>query len=256
MYIAYVILFLFGLAFGSFLNAFTWRAKTGRPIWGSHSECRYCHRGLKIRDNIPVLSFVLLGGKCRYCKHAISLQYPMVELLMGISFVFVLWFHIAHPSVDSSSLVLRDLYIVWVLIFIFVYDLLYMEVRDSIVIPAAVTIFMVSGIFGWQDWEVMLVGGIVGMSFFLVQYVASDGRWVGGGDVRIGLLMGVVLGWPLLLVGLFFAYVIGALLSLIFIASGYKKRTDKIPFGTYLTIGTIVAMFWGVEMLHWYLGIL
>lgn len=110
--------------------------------------------------------------------------------------------------------------------------------------------------FGWLSIPSMLVGALVGMGFFLAQYVVSKGRWIGGGDIRLGLFMGIILGWPLILVALFLAYVGGAIFVIPFLIMGKKQFASKIPFGTYLSVATVVAMFWGEKLVDWYIGLI
>jgi len=111
----------------------------------------------------------------------------------------------------------------------------------------------------WFDWlsiPFMLIGVLVGMGFFFLQYLISRGRWIGGGDIRLGLFMGVILGWPLILLALFLAYIGGALFVLPFLLLGKKQMATKVPFGAYLSIATVVTMFWGKGLVEWYIGLL
>jgi prepilin signal peptidase PulO-like enzyme (type II secretory pathway) len=102
----------------------------------------------------------------------------------------------------------------------------------------------------------MTIGILVGGGFFLLQYAVSKGTWVGGGDIRLGMFMGVILGWPLILVALLLAYVGGTLFVLPFLIAGKKQLAGKIPFGAYLSVATVVMMFWGERLVDWYIGLL
>jgi len=248
---SYIFVFVLGISLGSFLNALEYRLYKKISIFDKWSKCPKCSKHIKAYDNIPVLSFILLRAKCRFCKKSISWQYPLVELWVGLSFVFVFWFR-----AGSITEIVRDLVVVWVLSFIFIYDLKYMEVLDSITLPAAAFIFLLNINHQIYTWQNMLLAAFVAGGFFLAQYVISNGRWIGGGDIRIGILMGVVLGWPNVVFGLGLAYIIGAVSSVFLLSLKKKKMTDQIAFGTYLTIATFVALFWGGRVVDWYLGLL
>lgn len=244
-----------GAALGSFLNVVVRRFHKKQSIRG-RSKCNSCNEELKVRDLIPVISYLWLRGKCRNCNNSFSVQYALVELILGALFVWIAYMHVMSGDPAGPSYIVRDWYIVWVLGFIFLYDLLFMKVDDRIVIPGIITVFLISGMMQWQSWSSMLLGAAVGGGFFLVQYVVSRGRWVGSGDIVIGVFMGVVLGWPLVMVGLLLAYVIGAIVSVGLLSTGKKTRTDKMPFGVYLAFGTFLAMFWGGKLMSWYIGFL
>jgi len=102
----------------------------------------------------------------------------------------------------------------------------------------------------------MLIGAAIGGGFFLAQFILSRGKWIGGGDIRLGVFMGVILGWQLTLVALFLAYIVGAIISVGLIAAKKKTLASKVPFGTYLTVTTFVSMFWGSQILNWYIHLI
>ncbi len=217
--------------------------------------CTQCKKPIRWYDNIPLISYFLLRGKCHGCKSTISLQYPVVEFVMGLLFVIVLWLYSGSSDI-AWMFVIRDVFITWVLVFIFIYDFKYMEVSDAVTLGASIIFFVLNGVMGWIGWGDMLIGaGIVG-GFFALLFFASRGRWIGGGDMRIGLFMGVALGWQLALLALWFSYILGAVISLILIAIKKKSLADETPFGTYLSLATFVVLFWGGQVLSWYLGLL
>ena len=131
-----------------------------------------------------------------------------------------------------------------------------MEILDRVTIVPAILLIMVSIIFGWQSLFVMGIGAIVGGGFFLIQYMVSRGRWVGGGDIRMGVFMGVVLGWPNILFGLLLSYVIGAVFGVWLLVHKKKQLTSSVPFGTFLAIGTMVALYYGDTVVRWYISLL
>jgi prepilin signal peptidase PulO-like enzyme (type II secretory pathway) len=155
---------------------------------------------------------------------------------------------------------------------IFIYDLKYQEIPDSFTLVPAGILFSLGVIFsatggsalGGQSFNLsifpnvssMLLGAIIAAGFFLLQFVASKGKWIGGGDIRLGVLMGVILGWKLTIIALFMAYVLGAIVGIILLILAKKKRDSQIAFGTFLSVATLVCMFWGNAILSWYLGFL
>jgi len=248
----YLFIFFFGLALGSFLNAWVYRSKSKLSIVTGRSRCTDCHTQLTWYENIPVVSFICLTGKCKSCKEKISIQYPIVEILTAFLFVFAFWFHNERFVIELA----RDWYIIFILLFIFIYDYKYQLVLDKITLPASFIILILSIIFGWNSVYSMIIAVVIGSGFFLFQYIISKGRWVGGGDIRIGLLMGVVLGFPNIIIALFLAYIIGSFVSVIMLLA--KKATMKtaVPFGIYLTVATFICMFYGNNIFLWYLNIL
>ncbi|MBU0660856.1 prepilin peptidase [Patescibacteria group bacterium] len=243
--------FIVGLLFGSFLNAWMWRVRTKKSIVFARSMCPKCTTQLACFDNIPLFSFLYLKGKCRTCKKAISLTYPLVELALGLLFVFVYWWH------GTLSLVLfRDLCIVFFLLFIFVYDLRYQEIRDRASTIPAILLGLVTLIYGWHSLSSLLIAVVIGAGFFLLQFVVSKGKWIGGGDIRLGFFMGVILGWPNILLALVLAYIGGAAVSVVLLMMKKKELASETPFGTYLALATFVTMFWGEQILNWYLGMI
>lgn len=250
-----VAIFLIGLAVGSFLNAWVWRTWQNIKITNGRSMCPHCHRQLAWFENIPLFSFIVLSGRCRVCKNKISWQYPIVELVMGLLFLVAAAVDGSCTDVLRPELV-RDWIIVFILAFIFLYDLNYGEILDGSTIPASIVLFAFSVAMRWQTWQSMAIGVAVGAGFFWLQYVTSRGKWVGGGDIRLGLLMGVILGWPNIVFALMLAYVLGAVVSLILIALKKKDMKSETPFGTYLAVATFIAMLWGDKIVGWYLSLL
>ncbi len=255
--------FILGLALGSFLNVVLYRLPQRRSFLKGRSKCPFCNHSLAWYDLVPLLSFFYLRGKCRYCGKKISWLYPAVELASGILMllawlVFVRGGELAQRGLADWQIVVYMsgvIIILWFLLFIFIYDWQHYLILDEISIPAMVVAV------AWQlsiDWSwsrllnILLAASVVG-GFFLAQFLLSQGRWIGGGDIRLGFLMGFILGWPQALVALFLAYIIGASVSLLLVAVGRKKWGEKVPFGTFLTLATIISLFWGDKIIGWYL---
>ncbi len=252
----YIISFVIGLCFGSFLNALVWRTRENIKIGKDRSMCPHCRRRLDWYENIPIISYIFLKGRARKCGKRISCQYPIVESIMGILFVFVFYFHNQATHYFTIEL-LCDWFIVFNLGFIFLYDFKYREILDSSTLPSAVILFLLSWLLGWDAWQSMGLAILIGGGFFLAQYLLSRGKWIGGGDIRLGILMGVILGWPNIVLGLFLAYIIGAVFSLIMVTVKKQSiRGVETPFGTYLVLGTFIAMFWGDLIVNWYMSLL
>lgn len=196
-----------------------------------------------------------MKGACRYCQKKISLQYPIVEIVTALLFLFTAWIY-RDAAFSWHGELIKDLIIVLLLVIIFVYDFLYMEIWDRTTTIPAVGLFFLSIWLSFNTWQSMLIGAGIGAGFFLLQYVVSKGRWIGGGDIRLGFFMGIVLGYPRVILALFLSYIIGAAVSLLLIVMKKKQLASETPFGTYLTVGTFIALFWGNYIIDWYMGLI
>ena len=245
MFLIYTSVFLIGLAFGSFASVVIHRLHTKEPgILTGRSKCPKCENKLKAIDLIPLISYVINKFKCRYCKHQISLLYPILELVMGVMFFLT----VALVGLESIPDLIFYLYITFVFVVLTFYDILFKEVPDEVSLPAFVISFIylaVTKAFGITD---LLIGITIPILFFGTLFFASKGRWLGGGDIRIGALMGALLAWPNILIGLFLGYFLGAIFSLFGLATGTLGRKSQIPFAPFLLIGTYVAMFWAGKL--------
>ena len=250
-----VFYFLIGLAVGSFLNSVIYRLEKKESIIKARSYCPYCKKTLSWFELIPLMSFILQRGKCRHCKKPILLQYPLVELATGILFVLCGWYFLPN-ILDSIFYILVSS----CLIVIFVYDLKHYIIPNEVVYSGIILAFLyqlqfsifqpMAGNFG-PFISAILVG-----SFFLAIILISKGRWMGMGDVKLAVFMGLVLGWPGILVALFLAFLIGAFTSVILIIFKKKTLKSEIPFGPFLAGATLVAIFWGNILINWYLNLL
>lgn len=258
-YFLIVLIFIIGVVIGSFLNVVIYRTYYDKKMSG-RSYCPQCKKIISWYDNIPIFSFLILRGECRSCKKKISWQYLVVELITGILFLIVFlklyfkFFIALNLSVDFILLIdiLRSLLIVSVLVVIFVQDLKWYIVLDRVILPAVAVIFIFDLILG-KDILNILLAITVGAGFFLAQFIISNGKWIGGGDIRIGALMGVILGFPQILISLFIAYIGGSIIGLLLIAIGKKEMGSKVPFGTFLTPATFITFLWGDKILDFYL---
>ena len=262
----YLIIFLFGLTIGSFLNCIIYRLKEDKGFFWGRSYCPLCKHKLSSKDLIPLLSFLILRGKCRYCRKPISLQYPLVELATAILFVFI-----ANQQLTISNQQLTILSIInscflflvsCFLIIIFIYDLKHFIIPDEIIYSAILVSgiwHLVSGVFFdlYTKYEILnaIYTALGASGFFLAIYLISQGKWLGFGDVKLAFFMGLFLGSPNILVALFLAFFIGALVGLGLIIAGKKTLKSEVPFGPFLVTGTFLAMFWAKEIINWYFNL-
>jgi len=248
----YLFVFLLGLILGSFLNSWIWRQWENIRIVAGRSICIYCHRQLTWYENIPVFSYLFLKGKCRTCKKTISIRYLLVELGMAVILTFIYFYHSQFLEFNPIHF-LRDVFFVALLMVIFTYDALYKIILSSVVWLGVVVGFFFNYFYLGIGLGDMALGAIIGGGFFMAQFLVSRGRWIGGGDVRLGFMMGIWLGWQSILVALMFSYVVGAIFSLFMLALKKKTWVSEIPFGTFLALGTFFAMYWGGDLIKWYL---
>lgn len=240
-------LFILGLMMGSFLSVVIHRLHFGKSgIFLGNSTCPHCNKRLGPQDLIPLVSYLWNKGKCRQCKKPISWHYPVLELSTAVLFV-------AMAVLGLSPLPLYLFYGL-VLIFIFFYDLLYLEIPDEVMLPSIAVAIIGSFFIGTEVFFSGFLGAAVIVGFFLLQILLSQGRWLGGGDLRIGAFMGFVLGLKLTLVALFMTYLIGSVISVALLMTGKVTRKSMIAFGPFLVLGTLVALFYGNTLLEAYLN--
>jgi prepilin signal peptidase PulO-like enzyme (type II secretory pathway) len=251
----YGFVFFCGVILGSFLNSWIWRAWENIRIIMGRSMCINCRRPLAWYENIPLLSYAVLKGRCRTCHFPIPRHYPAVEFGMGILLLVVFTLHI-HGPVFNLVTFWRDIFFTTLLVIIFVYDALYMIILPRIVWLGAIIGGVCNYFFLHQPLRSLLIGAAVGGGFFLAQFIISKGRWIGGGDVRFGFLMGIWLGFPGVVPALFIAYVTGAIVALVLLAARRKTWQAQIHFGTFLALGTFLSLCFGSQLIDWYLHFL
>lgn len=234
---------LLGLALGSFINSFVWRGAQSQLIPSKRSVCIHCRRTLAWHENIPLLSFIFLQGKCRTCQKPIPWHYPLVEALTMLSFVAASWFSF-HQHFSPIHL-LRDLIFIFILITIFVSDGLYQHIPSSILTIGIISGFILNYFFLSYPLASLLIAAGVAGGFFLLQFFVSRGKWIGSGDIFMGIMMGIWLSWPNILVALLISYTVGALIGIFLLFTKQKKADAQIAFGTFLAIGTMVSLYWG-----------
>jgi leader peptidase (prepilin peptidase) / N-methyltransferase len=239
--------FAFGLIIGSFCNVVVYRLPQGKSIVMPGSQCRSCARSIRPWDNIPLLSYFLLKGQCRFCKEPISIRYPVVECISGVLFVlFYLKFGLSMTFVVYALLTS-------VLIIVALIDLDHNIIPNTITLPgmaiglglstAALPITPLSSLYG------LMIGGAI---FYLIALISKGG--MGGGDIKLIAMIGAFLGLPGVLFTIFASALFGSMVGLMLILLGKKGRKDRVPFGPFLSCGAILFMLSGNELIQWYLG--
>ena len=241
-----------GLLIGSFLNVVIARVPEGRSLVYPGSACPGCGASIAWYDNIPLLSFVALRGRCRACGVSISWRYPLVEALTGLLFgAAALAFADTFEAVVAAALLAALLAITMI-------DLERHIIPDVISLPGILAGFLANLATARVFWLDSLLGIVVGGGVFLA--IAIVGSWLagqdamGGGDIKLAAMLGAFLGWKVLLFSLFVSAVGGGILAAFLMGSGLRGRKDPLPFGPFLAAGGAVGLFWGERMVRWYLS--
>jgi leader peptidase (prepilin peptidase)/N-methyltransferase len=242
-----------GLAIGSFLNVVVYRVPAGRSVVAPRSACPRCETPIAPRDNLPVVSWLLLRGRCRTCLTSISVRYPAIEALTGALFALI------AVRLGASWSLLPELAFVAGLIALASVDLERLLLPRAILYPtlALVAAGSVVAAAATGRWERLGVAALCGAAafafFFLVQ--SARPRWMGFGDVRLAALIGLALGWLgpwYVLVGLMAANLAGALIGLGLVAAGRATRATALPYGVFLAVGSLFALLAGSSIVSWY----
>lgn len=238
--------FIIGLVVGSFLNVCIYRLPRKESIAFPASHCPMCNVPLRFYDNIPVLSYLFLGGKCRYCKTPISFQYPLVELLTASLFVFTM----VRFGLNWSAL-FYAFYLAALVIVIFI-DAEHMIIPDKVTFPG-MAVGVLASVFSLipLSWNQSIIGLLVGGGFLYLAAVLSKGG-MGGGDIKLAAVMGSFMGWQKAFLGILLGSFLGSIVGVALIIAGRKKRKEFIPFGPFLAWGGMVALFWGDTIILWY----
>jgi len=265
-----LIIFIFGISVGSFLNCVIYRLEIKQSFLKGRSFCPKCHHILRWYDLIPILSFIFLKGKCRYCREKISFQYPLVEIATGGLFLLIFNFLLLKGEFNFQNFInlVYLLIVSSLLVIIFVYDLKHYIIPDKIIYPAILVVFIyrLFEILNFDQWnlgleilknlQMPLLTAISAGTFFFLLWLVSGGRWMGLGDAKLAFFMGLFLGFPNILVSLFSAFFLGAIIGLGLIAFGEKSLKSKIPFGPFLVTGTFIALFFGEKIINCYLNLM
>lgn len=288
--IYYLFLFIAGTFFGSFFNLISDRLIKGDKIIFGRSKCDFCKKPLGFKNLIPLLSFIIQRAKCSFCKKKLSFYYPFSELLTGFSFVVAGYLsNFANVSEFSNFL----LFIYYAIIFcffviMFLTDLKYCLIPDAVVIPAIIFVFLSNiglriyelralyqrltvdkfgaylikagywnnqMIYARKDFIYLVISAVLISLFFLFLVQITKGKGMGLGDVKLGLLIGLINGFPLNIVAIFLGFFIGAIYSTGLMALKKKTLKDTVAFGPFLITGSVIALVYGSNLLNWYINL-
>jgi len=247
-----ILIFIFGLCIGSFLNVCIYRLPVGKSIAFPPSHCLNCEAAIRIYDNVPVIGWLLLKGRCRDCGIRISWRYPLVELLTGgFALCTCLKF---GPTIEAA------IYFVFitVLIVITFIDIDHRIILDRVTLPGIPLAFVAALILPGMTWQSSLLGILAGGGSLLavaVGYTFITGKeGMGGGDIKLLAMIGALCGWLGVLFTIFFGSVLGSVTGIATMRGSGQGTKLAIPFGPFLSVGAIGYIFFGPEMIHWYLS--
>lgn len=240
--------FIYGLVFGSFFNVVGLRVPKRESIVRPPSHCTVCNRNLTIKDLVPVFSYVFLKGKCRGCGTKIHWVYPVMELATGLLFAF------AYYQLGFTLELVVALLFISLLVIITVSDIAYMLIPDKILLFFLIPLIVLRVFEPLSPWWDSIVGAVVGFGvLFLIAIVSKGG--MGGGDIKLFFVIGLVLGWVPTLLTLFLASIIGTVIGVISLRRTKQSRKTPIPFGPSIAIAAIIAYFYGESLVDWYVNL-
>ena len=247
-----VLIFILGLIVGSFSNVCVYRIPRNESIVYPASHCPKCHTTIKPIDNIPLLSYILLKGRCRNCKSKISIRYPVVEFLTG--FIYLQIYLVYGLSIQTLIYVI----LASSLIIISFIDLKEQIVPDVISLPGIVIGFIISFFVPYISFINSALGVVVGGGIILIIGMAGSiifkKEAMGGGDVKLAAMIGAFLGWRYIIISLFLGFFLGAIVGIVLILSKIKSREDVVAFGPFIVLGSLITLLCGEKILSWYLG--
>lgn len=247
-----ILIFILGLIVGSFSNVCIYRIPRNESIIFPASHCPKCRSNISLKDNIPLLSYILLKGRCRNCKNKISIQYPIVELLTGLTYLII--YLIYGLSIQSLIYIILSS----ALIIIAFIDLNEQIVPDVISLPGIVIGFIISFFVPYISFINSALGVIVGGGIILIIGLAGSVIFkkeaMGGGDVKLAAMIGAFLGWRYTIISLFLGFLLGAVAGIFLILSKIKSREDTVPFGPFIVLGSFITLLWGEKIISWYIG--
>ena len=249
--------FILGTAVGSFANVVVDRTTKGGSILSPlRSYCDHCGAKLATVDLVPILSFVGLRGRCRYCHHKLSWQYPLVETLLGVLFALTFYSLVARGTF-SIPLVFYHFLVISVLVVVAVVDLKFSLIPTTFVFAASLIVLF------WNYFQMSSSNFVTSvfsaflLAFFFAAIVfLTRGRGMGSGDIPLVFLLGLFLGWPENLLAVFGAFLSGAIVALTLLLFGKKRLGQTIPFGPFLIASSIVVFYWGSQIIVWYWGLI
>jgi prepilin signal peptidase PulO-like enzyme (type II secretory pathway) len=240
-----LLVFVFGLVFGSFINVLIYRLPLDLTPNG-RSYCPKCKNKISWYDNIPLLSFLFLRGKCRHCAKKISLQYPLVELISALGFVGI---YFIFRNLGVTNLIY--LFFIFVVIFpIFFIDLIHQIVPDELVYSGMILVFAFMLFTNNQTIFSNLFAGFISAAFLLLIHLITKGKGMGLGDVKLAVFLGMFLGLGKIIPWLYLSFLTGAAVGIILILGRKAKFGEPIAFGPFLIIGMLGAYYWGDQLVR------
>jgi len=256
---------LLGLAVGSFLNVCIDRLPRNKSIVNPPSHCEACQQKLAVKDNIPVFSYLRLRGRCRYCQAAIPRRIFWVELATGLIFALLYWWLVVFNSDPSIATFCVMAFYACLFIIIFVIDLEHGLILNKVVYPSMVVALLLALLpQSWLTQETRLtqwivtgianaaLGGGIGFGILFLIAIASRGG-MGWGDVKLAALIGLATGFPLVILAIIMAAILGGIVAVALVIAKKRKRRQTIPFGPFLAVAAMVTLLWGNIILDWYL---
>ncbi|KJS14192.1 MAG: peptidase A24 [Peptococcaceae bacterium BRH_c8a] len=247
-YLNEIFVFLLGACIGSFLNVCIYRLPREESVVYKPSHCPGCGNKLGVLDLVPILSYVFLRGRCRHCGSQISAQYPLVELITALLFLaaYITWgisWHTASMWVFLA-----------VLVSVSVVDIHHRIIPDEILVVGTILGLPLIFLTSISDLISGLIGFFAAGLLLLAIAVVSKGG-MGGGDIKLSAVMGLFLGWQGVAVALFLSFLIGGIAGILLLVTKIKGRKDAVPFGPYLALGALVAVFYGQRIITWYMSL-
>jgi prepilin signal peptidase PulO-like enzyme (type II secretory pathway) len=269
---AIVILFAFGVAIGSFLNVVATRYDGEHFLFstkliGGRSHCEHCKKTLRWFELVPLASFIAQGGRCRRCKARLSIQYPIVELLSGIIFVSVpLALGVGAAAAGAVGGIVGTLLlaVLWIAVFEMLLVMTLIDIRLGIIpdeinislATAGVLLLLIPTPLDAAAVLIKIIAALGAGVFFALLIAVTRGKGMGMGDLKLAIPLGLLFGWPDIILVLMAAFVIGAVIGVIAIARGTNSMKGTLPFGPFLALGAVTAFFWGAPIIGWYLSLL
>ncbi|ALX48357.1 prepilin peptidase [Lentibacillus amyloliquefaciens] len=240
-----LLFFLLGMIFGSFFNVVGLRAPQKRSFASDRSICPHCKNQLSWYELIPILSYLFQLGKCRHCRSAISIMYPVIELITGLLFAF------SYIKLGFQVELVTALLLMSLLVIIFVTDMKYMLIPNNVLLFFLPLLIFTRIINPLDPWWSSITGALSGMVIIAIIILASRGG-MGGGDMKLFGILGIVLGFDKTLLTLFLSCVLGAVVGLVLLLTKVIDRKQAVPFGPYIVTAAVVAYFYGESLLGWY----
>jgi len=247
-----ITIFILGLIIGSFCNVCVYRIPKNESIIFPASHCPNCHTTIKAIDNIPLLSYLLLKGKCRQCGEKISIRYPIIEFLNGVIYLSIFLVYgrslqtLIYAPLSSALIIISFI------------DLDKQIIPDEISLPGIVIGFLLSIVIPYISYFNSILGIIIGGGIIFLIALAGLAIFkkeaMGGGDVKLSAMIGAFIGWKYILISLFIGFFIGAIAGILLILLKIRSRDDLVPFGPFIVLGSLITILWGENILSWYLG--